>query len=189
MDVRITGKNIEITDAIRDYILKRMSRLDKYLTSIVDAQVTVYVEKIYHVVVVTIRKRQLTVHGEERSEDLYASIDKVVDKLENQLRRHKERIKDHNSKRSNRVMELEDFNLQLDVLDGLDLESSSKSPRVIHTERFALKPMSIDEAVLQMDLLDHDFLVFSNDDSRAVNVIYRRKDGNYGLIVPSGPSR
>lgn len=186
MDVQITGRNIEITDAIRDYVLKRMDRLDKYLSVVVDAHVTLYVEKIFHSVVITVRKRRLTLHAEERSEDLYSSIDKAVDKLVTQLRRHKDRIKSHNSRHRQGpdYGDGPDLNLQVDVLDGLDLEAATDAPRVIHTQRFALKPMSVDEAVLQMDLMNQDFLVFSNQVSLGVNVLYRRKDGNYGLIVP-----
>lgn len=185
MDVRISGKNIEITDAIRDYVEKRLNRLDKYLSKVVDAHVTLYVEKIEHVAVVTIQKSRLTVHGEERGEDLYACIDKVVDKLVTQLRRHKDRIKNHNSRRRDRSRDEEvDLNLQVDVLHGGDVDGASDEPRIIHTDRFALKPMSADEAVLQMDLMNQDFLVFSNTASQSVNVIYRRKDGHYGLIAP-----
>ncbi len=121
MDVQITGRNIEITDAIRDYVLKRMDRLDKYLSVVVDAHVTLYVEKIFHSVVITVRKRRLTLHAEERSEDLYSSIDKAVDKLVTQLRRHKDRIKSHNSRHRQGpdYGDGPDLNLQVDVLDGL----------------------------------------------------------------------
>ncbi len=186
MDIQITGKNIDVTDAIREYVQKRMDKLDKYLSKVLDAHVTLFVEKIDHVVVVTIRKRRLTLHAEERSEDLYASIDKAVEKLETQLRRHKDRIKKHNSRTRTPDFETAaDLNLHIDILDGTDLLDVQEEPRVIRTERFALKPMSVDEAALQMDLMNQDFLVFSNQKTGNVNVIYQRKDGNYGLIVPT----
>lgn len=183
VQLSIVGRNIDITDAIKDYVEKRLQKLKKYFPYVVDVHVVLYTQKINQVCEVTILANRFTIHGEERSGDLYASIDLVVDKLDSQLKRYKERLVDKHERQQRKEKEKE-LNLNISVYDRGDLEDLNPEPQVIHTQRLAIKPMSVEEAVMQMDLINQDFLVFRNDASDGINVIYRRKDGHYGLIVP-----
>lgn len=172
MKVQVRGRNMEVTGALKDYVEKRLGKLDKYLDNLGDAQVTLTVEKDSHRIEVTIPINGMILRGEETTGDMYASTDMVVEKLEKQIERYKGRLIRRagkgNSESRQAVQAEEDF-----------------GPRVVRTKRFAIKPMNIDEAVLQMNLLGHSFFVFSNAETEQVNVVYKRKDGNYGLIEPT----
>ena len=128
-----------------------------------------------------------TIHAEEQSEDMYASIDLVADKLERQLKRYKDKLKSrghHMPSKADRALNLNMSVLEQISVEGTAEQSEPSSPVVIRSRRFTLKPMSVEEAALQLDLIDHEFLVFTNSQNEQINVIYRRKDGNYGLIEP-----
>ncbi len=181
MELSIVGRNVEITDTLRDYIEKRLKKLKKYFPRLIDVHVVLFTQKINQGVEVTVQANGITIHGEEKSEDMYASIDKVVDKLDAQLRKHKERLVDHHHKKSDPNSFL---NLNVSFFDKSDIEEQNPAPRVTHTRKFSLKPMSVDEAVMQMDLIDQEFLVFRNSQENRINVLYRLKDGNYGLVEP-----
>jgi len=181
VQLSIVGRRVEVTDAIREYLEKRLMKLKKYFPRMIDVHVILYTQKINQVAEVTVKANGLVIHGEEKSEDLYASIDKVVDKLDAQLRKHKERLVDHQSKKSKDDRGL---NLNISVFEKDDIEGMRPSPQVIHTKKFTIKPMSVDEAAMQMDLISQEFLVFKNSANERLNVIYRLKDGNYGLIEP-----
>ena len=171
----VSGKNFDITDPLRDRVYKRLSKFERYFGPDTEAHATLSVEKNRHIIEVTIPFNGVILRGEEATGDMYTSIDNVVDKLERQMRRQKtkleKRIKDGNIKFENwitaPVEELED-----------------EEARIVRTKRFAMKPMPTEEAVLQMELLGHNFFVFSNAETEEVNVVYKRKDGNYGLIEP-----
>jgi putative sigma-54 modulation protein len=171
MQIFLTGRNLEVTEALRRYAEEKVGRLQRYLERITSAHIVLSVEKYRQVAEVTLRVRDLTIRGEQSSEDLYASIDVVVEKLERQVQKYKGKIQAH-AGRSGRPQG--------------DLAPREEEPRVVKTKRFAIKPMSLDEAILQMDLLGHDFFVFRNAETDEVNVLYRRHEGNYGLIEP-GP--
>jgi len=181
MQISIVGRRVEITDAIRDYVEKRLAKLKKYFPNTVDVHVVLFTQKIKQAVEITINADGFVIHGEEASEDLYTSIDLLMDKLDAQLRKHKERMKLHRRKGPRPDKNL---NLNISVFEREDLEDMNPSPGVIHTKQLVIKPMSVDEAVLQMDLIGQDFLVFLDATSQRMNVLYRRKDGNYGLIEP-----
>ncbi|MCL5056621.1 MAG: ribosome-associated translation inhibitor RaiA [Actinobacteria bacterium] len=171
MKVQMRGRNIEITGALKEYVEKRLGKLDKFIDNLGDAQVTLSVEKDFQRIEVTIPINGMILRGEEATGDMYASTDMVVEKLEKQIEKHKGKLVKRAGKGSvdtKRAVQPED--------DG---------PRVVRTKRFAIKPMAIDEAVLQMNLLGHSFFVFSNAETDLVNVVYKRKDGNYGLIEPT----
>ena len=169
MKIAVRGKNIELTNALKEYVEKKLVKLGKYL-DIAEAQVTLVVVKDTHKVEVTIPVNGLILRGEEETGDMYSSIDMVVDKLEKQIDKYKTRI----SKKARTEIKPPVFTPEL-VDDEL---------KVVKTKRFAVKPMPLDEAILQMNMLGHSFFVFSNADTEEVNVIYIRKDGNYGLIEP-----
>lgn len=173
MKVQVRGRNIDVTGALKDYVAKRVGKLDKYIDNFGDAQVTLTVEKDSHRVEVTIPIiNGMILRGEESTGDMYTSIDLVVDKLEKQIEKYKGKLQ----KRGARFVNGQ--RLAVSVIP------EDETPRVVRTKRFAIKPMPVDEAVLQMNLLGHSFFVFSNAETEQVNVLYRRKDGNYGLIEP-----
>jgi len=170
--INARGKNIEVTPALQEYLEKKLKKLDKYFNNELEAQVTLSVVRESHSVDVTISIDGLLLRGEEATEDMYASIDLVVDKIERQLHKYKTRI--------NRKLRQKGTKEQLTASTRAD---EGVEPRVVRTKRFVMKPMQLEEAILQMDLLGHDFYVFANE-AGEINVLYRRKDGNYGLIAP-----
>lgn len=184
----IRGNNVEITDALKDYVEKKVSRLEKYFDSLpsVEAFVLLNVQKDGHKVEVTIPFPGLLVRAEELSEDMYASVDLVVEKLERQIRKYKTRVnrkarQDGSLRSIFKEESLEGKNVTTVVAD----QEEENGLEIVRVKRFDFnKPMSPEEAVLQMDLLGHNFFVFSNAATDDVNIIYKRKDGKYGLIEP-----
>jgi len=174
----IRGRNIEITDALKDYTTKRLSKLEKYIDDVKEAQVALSIEGEDHKVEVTIPLNGLILRGEEMSDDMYSSIDMVEEKLEKQIEKYKTRLY-----RSNRGAGLKKA-LAEEIKKELDKGKKIEQFKVVRSKRFALKPMDVEEAIMQMNLLGHSFFVFFNPQSEEVNVVYKRKDGNYGLIEP-----
>jgi putative sigma-54 modulation protein len=176
VNLTIRGKNIEVTDSLRSYVEKKLTRLTRYFDHISEAQVTFYQERGRYVVEVTIPLDSIILRGEEESgENFYTAIDLVSEKLEKQIHRYRTKL----YKRF-RNKGLKDLIIEMEK-EGTKEE---EEPRVVRTKRFAMKPMSVEEAILQMNLLGHDFFVFTNAETEQVNVVYRRRDGNYGLIEP-----
>lgn len=172
MKLIISGKNIDITQGIRNMTEKKFGKLDKYFFKDVEAKVTMNVEKDRHIVEVTIPFAGAILRAEETTDSLYDSIDDVVEVLERQVIKHKTKLQ--KKKRTGET-------IRFDNIPSFKEEDDSE-PRIVKMKSFPMKPMSPEEAVLQMELLRHDFYVFSNADTDAVNVVYKRKDGNYGLI-------
>lgn len=174
MKVTIYGKNMQLTDALREATIKKIKRLDKFFQQDIEAKVVLSVEKKIQKVEVTIPFNGRIVRVEEYSDDMYNSIDEAVESLEQQIRKHKTKLQDkrHTSE-----------SIKFENIEPLD-ENEEPEFKVVKTKRFAIKPMNIEEAILQMDLLKHNFFVFLNADSEEVNVVYRRNDNNYGLIEP-----
>ena len=172
MKFNIHGKKLEVTDAIKGYIEEKIGRLDKYFENPNDITATALIKLRGNnqVVEVTINANKFVLRGEEEHKDLYAAIDKVSDKIERQIRKNKTRM----SKKVNK-----------EVIKGfsLDFEEPEENDNVIVKRKVIEdKPMSEDEAILQMELLGHEFFVFKNIDTNLVNVLYRRKDGDYGIL-------
>lgn len=178
MNYSIRGQQIEVTDALRDYVDKKLSRLDKYFDAppASGGYVTLSVVRGLHAVEVTIPLTGVVLRAEERSDDMYASIDAVVDKLERQIRKHKTKI--------NRKFRQEGSLKTLFVEDksAAVVTDSDDELELVRTKRFDFKPMDVEEAILQMNMVGHNFFVFSNIDTREINVVYKRNDGKYGLI-------
>lgn len=173
MKTIISGKSIIITDALKNTIEKKLSKLDKYFLDGVEATATLSVEKNRHKIEVTIRLPKGIIRAEEETDDMYASLDKAVDVLERQIRKHKTKL--HKMVHNGDTIKFE--NIPNGIISEKDLE-------IVKTKKFAMKPMFEEEAVLQMELLRHSFFVFMNAKTDEVNVVYKRKDGNYGLIEP-----
>lgn len=181
MQIAVTFRHMESSDALRSYVEEKLARVKKYVDEPIDAQVVLSVQKkINHRAEVTMVAKGLTMKSAENKEDMYAAIDLMVDKIERQLKRYKDKLKDHKG--------AEGVQRQIEkrVFAGTSFDEGQGEPEIIRTHSFFIKPMSVEEAVMQMDLLDKEFLVFTEDNSEEMNVVYRRKDGNYGLIVPQG---
>lgn len=182
MNYSIRGQQIEVTEALRDYVDKKLSRLDKYfdapLTS--DGNVTLSVVRGLHVVEVTIPLTGVMLRAEDRSDDMYASIDAVVDKLERQIRKHKTKA----NRKFRQEGSLKSLFVENTAGNGYvaTLDESDEELELVRTKRFDLKPMDVEEAILQMNMVGHNFFVFTNIDTQEVNVVYKRNDGKYGLI-------
>lgn len=175
MQVAVYGKNLEVTAALREYAEKKLRKLDRYLHSPADAQVTFSVERGRHIVEVTIPVRDgYLLRGEEATDNMYASIDLVLDKLEKQVQKYKARFR---RKLTNGVPEPA-------LVEDKETPPAAEVDQVVKVKRFAFKPQTVEEAVMQMNLLGHDFYVFTNAETEEINVVYRRRDGNYGLIEP-----
>lgn len=181
MELTIKGKNVEVTDRLRDYVHNKIGRLDRYLPSIDEAWVELSVEgtkaaQDRQVCQVTVRSNGTILRAEERSDDMFASIDSVLDKMYRQIARYK-------GKRQNRWrgagVTMEPLPIQFEEAEVEEEEAS-----IVRTKRFAMTPMHPEEAVEQMELLGHDFFVFFNAEEGQINVLYRRKEGDYGLLQP-----
>jgi putative sigma-54 modulation protein len=179
MNYVIRGENIEVTPAIREYVEKKISKLERYFTETPEANVHVNL-KVYQdkkaKVEVTIPLPHLVLRAEESKDDMYAAIDLISDKLERQIRKHKTKV--------NRK-----FREKGDVPSYFAVATETAEPHVdeddlelVRTKRFDLKPMDSEEAILQMNMLGHNFYVYTNSQTNRTNVVYKRKDGRYGLI-------
>jgi putative sigma-54 modulation protein len=172
MNIIVTGRHLEITPALKTYAEKKISRFDRYLSNISEAVVTITVEKYRHKAEVLLKVDGVLIQAEGITGDVYSSIDEVAEKLERQIKKYKEKLVSH------RKGEGKAGTIEAEPV------SAGEGGKIIKNKRFELRPMSPDEAAMQMDLLDKDFFVFTNDNSGLINVIYRRKDGNFGLIEP-----
>ncbi|MBB6671502.1 ribosome hibernation-promoting factor, HPF/YfiA family [Cohnella nanjingensis] len=184
MKYNVRGQRMEVTNALRDYVEKKLSRLERYFEAPPqsDVHVTLSVTKGRHAVEVTIPLPNFMLRAEEKSGDMYASIDLVVDKLERQIRKHKTKMnKKLKHLNSSKVMFREDAGSAGHTAAAL-LVDEEEDFELVRTKRFKFKPMDVDEAILQMNLVGHTFYVFANSATKEVNVVYRRTDGTYGLI-------
>jgi putative sigma-54 modulation protein len=187
MQLNITFRHIEPIDSLKNYAREKVERAHKYLDKAGDAHVVLSLERHLHHADITIHSGPFVLRGREKSEDMYASIDLAMDKIERQLRRYKERLKNHHGKdRVHHRADLVNQAVRHDVVQvATPEESHDDTPRVIRTNEFLARPMGVEEAIMQMDLMNNDFLVFLNLASKELNVVYRRKDGHYGLIEAS----
>lgn len=181
MKFNIRGENVEVTPALREYVTKKLSRIKRYFDEGLDPDVYVNlkVRRDGHGVEVTLPLPKLLLRAEEKSGDMYASVDLVVEKLERQIRKHKTKI-NRKFRQDGSVKQL----VSEAVGTSREGEEKEEGLEIVRVKRFNLKPMDAEEAVLQMDLLGHNFFVFSDADTNKVSVVYKRKDGRYGLIQP-----
>ena len=184
MRVTVRGKNVHVSDSLKAYVEKKLQKLSKYFSNIKEAQVTQTIQRNWHVIEVQVEGDGVFLRGEERSPDMYACVDAVVEKLEKQVKRFKGKLMLHPREGVGEAMAAELTPVELPAEELEAEESEEPLPGVVRTKRFAVKPMGPDEAAMQMELLNHDFFVFLNGETNQINVLYRRKDGNYGLIEP-----
>lgn len=188
MLVTVKGKNVEVTDALRSYAEKKVQRLEKYFKEIKEAQVTQSVQRNWHIVEVQLEGDGVLLRGEERSDDMYASIDLVVEKLERRVKKFKGKLIGKSTEEGPKEKEAQRDQIVAEAIGVESLEAPTEeeefAPTIVRMKRHAFKPMRPEEAANQMELLHHDFFVFLNADTEMLNVVYKRKDGNYGLIEP-----
>jgi putative sigma-54 modulation protein len=174
MQVTVIGRHMEATDALKQYATEKFSRLDKYLPKTVQVVVTLsVVKKVHHTAEAVIKSNGLLIQASEETEEMYSAIDLLIEKIERRVRRYKEKLVEHKHQTGKGERE------------ASSAETEDRIPQIIKTKRFDLKPMLPEEAVMQMELLDKQFFIFANAGSGHVNVIYKRKDGNVGLIEPA----
>ncbi len=175
MNMNYAGKNMEVTDALREVTEKKLSKLDKYFQKDIEGNVTFSTQKNRKIIEVTINLPGTIIRAEESSDDMYASIDKAVDVLERQIRKYKTKLQKRYQNGET---------IRFENVMPLPAEKDEDKPKLVKRKKFGLKPMSYEEAILQMELLRHNFFVFMDADTDDVSVVYKRKDGNYGLIEP-----
>jgi putative sigma-54 modulation protein len=173
MNIVVNGRNLDLTPALKAYAEDKIGKFDRYLSNITEAVVTLSIQKYRHKAEVLVKANGMLVQAEGETEEIYSAIDEVSEKLERQLKKYKEKL------RSNRKAE----GKRVPVAPGET--AAAPAGAIIKRKRFDMKPMTPDEASMQMELLDKSFFVFTNDLSGEINVIYRRGDGNYGLIEPA----
>ena len=176
MQTSVTFKNLDPSDHLKSYVGDKLDRFDKFLDNPAEANVVLAVEKFRHIAEINISGDRLTINGKEETVDMYSAIDMVLDKLEKQIKKNKEKIRERRSASKNR---------NRPMLEEISSSSDDEREREIKIRNIEYKPMDIEEAVLQMDLIEDNFLVFTNARSDQINVLYRRRDGHYGLIQPS----
>jgi putative sigma-54 modulation protein len=172
MNILVNGRHLEITSALKNYAEERIKKFERYSSDITEAIVTLSVEKYRHKAEVLLKANGLLIQAESVTGEIYSAIDEVTEKLDRQVKKYKEKLISYRKVASK----------------GSEITpkpaSLHEGARIIKNKRFELKPMSSDEASMQMELLDKSFFVFINDISGDINVIYRRQDGNFGLIEP-----
>lgn len=186
MDILIHSRSVDVTDRVRNYVERKTSRLDRYMPALSEIRVDLTEESTRSagerfIAQITIRDERGTIlRAEERTSDMFASVDAVVDKLYRQINRYRGKRRRNRRGASDEMMEFEPL-----PLDEAELERVlDEGPSIVRRKRFPLQPMSPEEAVDQMELLGHDFFIFFNPDEQGVNVVYRRHDGDYGLLLP-----
>ena len=174
MKFNIRGDKLEVTNAINDYVESKIGKLDKYFKDEeIEANIVVKVRGNKQIIEVTVITDNFILRSEEEHDDLYAAIDLVIDKLERQLRKNKTKLKKQNI--NNKYKE---FNFDYEVIE----DEEEKDNKIVKRKTIDTKPMDEEEAILEMELLGHNFFVFKDMDSDSVKVLYKRKDGNYGII-------
>lgn len=183
MNINIRGVNLEVTEALRDHVEKKLGRLERYFDTPItsDVTVTLSVVRDQHHVEVTIPIRGAVLRAEVKNNDMYASVDLVVDKLERQIRKHKTKV-NRKLNKGNGLRNVFHENFESNAVPYHDDEEDLE---LVRTKKFAMKPMDVEEAILQMNLVGHSFFVFANMDTGQINVVYKRDDGKYGLIEPA----
>lgn len=193
MHVTVTGRNIELTPALKEYLIDKLQRAQKHFDHDLNVTALLSVAKNPSIAQsqtaeITINLNGSVIRGQESTENMYASIDLVADKIERQLRKYKTRYyhKGNKSKEKGEQAVAIDVSPEVDsdAAVNKDIALEDIRPRIVRSKRFPLKPMLAEEACKHMDLLGHDFFMFINSETNQVNTVYHRRDGNYGLIEP-----
>ncbi|MDR1018308.1 MAG: ribosome-associated translation inhibitor RaiA [Lachnospiraceae bacterium] len=177
MKFNIVGKNIRVTDGLRDHVESKLSKLKKYFNDSTEINVTLSTQKDEKKIEVTIPVKGGIIRSEQASTDMYVSIDLVEEIIERQLRKYKTKLID-------RHRGIEGISFTPEFIEEEDLNESDSEIKIAKTKHFSIRPMYPEDACLEMELLGHSFYVFINAETEEVSVVYKRKDGSYGLIEP-----
>jgi putative sigma-54 modulation protein len=185
MDVHITGRQVAITPAIRKFTEEKLTKVEKLLGGPIEAHVVIAVEKRRHLAEIQVKSRTALLSGECETGDLYASIGDVIAKLERQALKHKEKLTGRKKREGRRIAEsLPDGAAVAKPAAAARAGAKSKRPRIVPSDRYRLKPLSAEDAAMALESGGGDLLVYRDDQTYRVNVVYRRKDGNFGLVDP-----
>lgn len=194
--VHVTGRNVMVTEAMKNYALEKMAKLQRIMDRIIDVHVIMDIQKIEHRVDIIMKVGHLLIKSHAVGDDMYASIDKAIDKLQRQLRRYKRKVQDHTARplevidmrvnvyRAPQDVEVDEVNDAIEEENRRRIETELRPHEVVANETMPLKSLTLDEAIMKMDLSGDKFLIFRNEIDRKLKVIYRRSDGNYGLVHP-----
>ncbi len=172
MNIIVNGRHLDLTPALKNYAEEKIKKFERYSSNITEAVVTLSIEKYRHKAEVLLKANGVMIQAEGVTGEIYSSIDEVVEKLEKQVKKYKEKLVSHRKSEGKNIEEVSQ-------------EAPQETGEIIKKKRFDMKPMGPDEAVMQMELIDKDFFVFTNEVSGDINVVYRRRDGNFGLIEPT----
>lgn len=195
--IDIIGRNVYVTEAMKKYAMEKLSKIDRFHNHIFTIHVKMDIQRLEHSVDIVIHFNHFRMKVSAHSTDMYVSIDKAIHKLQTQIRRWKDRIQDHHNKSVSMIDmqvnvlqrpydELEEINAQIEAANLGEQISDYRPPRIIGTESRPLKTLTVDEAVMKMDLSGDHFLLFRSEDDRKLKLIYRRSDGHFGMIVLEG---
>jgi ribosomal subunit interface protein len=176
MKIKITGKGMNISDYLKGVVLKKAEKLGRYFKPDTEMSVMLTIEKNRHIAEVTVPVDGILLRTEEATGDMYSSVDAVLKKLERKIRKHRTRLE--------RRLRDDAFASPATVYEDEEAVEDEMVPKLVRSKRFSIKPMDVEEAMMQMELIGHDFFVFRNAQTNEVNVLYVRNDGNYGLIEP-----
>jgi putative sigma-54 modulation protein len=184
MKIDITGRQIEVTPALREFAEEKLAKLERLLLEPLEAHVVLSITKHRHVAEIHVKSRTVVLSGTEETDDLYVSIGEVVDKLERQALKHKEKVRDHKHRRGLRDP------VVAAALGGEDpaaeeaVEDAPARPRIVHSSRYRVRPMSTEDAAMELEASGEELIVFREAQSERIQVLYRQSDGNYGLVDP-----
>ncbi|MCB1114090.1 MAG: ribosome-associated translation inhibitor RaiA [Chlamydiia bacterium] len=195
-NIEITGRHVLVTDAMKDYAIEKISKIERFTDRILDVVVTMDIQKLEHRVDIVMKVNNLKIRSSATSSDMYVSIDMAVAKIEKQLLRYKRRLQDHHARPVKEVdmtvnvirpHQNDDLNEINDMIEGENkkrMEESLKPHEVVSQERKVLKTITLDEAIMKMELSQDAFIVYQDEVTHKIHILYRRDDGNYGLIEP-----
>lgn len=184
MRVNISGKNMEVSDYLKDVVAKKTRKIERYFKPETEMQVRLSIEKSRHIAEVTIVAEGVVLRGEEATGDMYSSIDAVLKKIERQMRKYRTKLGKRIRESAFGDQAAFDDEVNKEIAEVNREEDEYNEPKIVRNKRFVAEPMEVEDAAMQMDLLGHSFFVFRNPSTNEVNVLYRRKDGDYGLIEP-----
>lgn len=195
-DISVTGRNVLVTEAMQQYAIDKISKIDRFSNRVVDVNVVMDIQKLEHRVDLIVKVDQIVIRCSASSDNMYASIDKVVDRLKSQLSRYKRRIREHQIKGITSIEisetivapsgdeEIEQINDEIISENNVQLISSYAPHQIVSKETRPLKTLNYSEAVVKMELSGDSFMVFRGEEDQKIKVIYRREDGNFGIIEP-----
>ncbi len=179
MKIHFTGRHFDITKAIKDFAEGKLNKIERFIEGIIEAHVILSIEKYRHIAEISLHGKHISFSGKEETQDMYSSIGLVLDKIEKQAKKHKEKLvgRKRTKKATAKAASMPNPGTRT-------VEKEASTPSVVKTNSYAIKPMTLEEAVFQMEHSKSEFLVFKNSHSQKVNVLYRRKNGDFGLIDP-----